>query len=160
MLRLIRNSTLQNDMINNKNQLVYYQTNEKKQVIINSYVCHYDGSVELISQELLRDIYFYAFSQKIAPVFNKALNNLMNIRNHLLLQLDLECGIITEKYFDKEEPKYLKEIECNSLDKLFEEIKILYRFTNLKLDSIEVSDLLNCSIEDAEKGIKHYINEA
>ena len=81
----------------------------------------------------------------------------MNIRNHLLLQLDLECGNISEEYFDKEEPKYLSEVEKIPLEKLKDEIKMLYGFTNLPFDSVDISEILNCSVDDAEKVINQYI---
>ena len=108
-----------------------------------------DGSV---SQEI------GTLMEKIAPVFTKSIRNLLNTRNHLLLQLDLECGNISEEYFDKEESKYLSEIEKIPLEKLKEEIKLLFGFTNLPLDSEDISEILNCPVDDAEKVIHQYIS--
>jgi hypothetical protein len=83
----------------------------------------------------------------------------MNIRNHLLLQLDFECGNISQEFFDKEESKYLSGIEKIPFEKLREQVKVLFGFTNLALDSGEISEILNCSVDDAEKALKYYINE-
>ena len=82
----------------------------------------------------------------------------MSIRNHLLLQLDLEYGNISEEYFDKEEPKYLTEVEDIPFEKLKKEIKVLFGFTNLPLDSEDISEILNCSVDDAEKALKNYLD--
>ena len=99
----------------------------------------------------------YTLKEMITPVFAKTIRNLLNIRNHLLLQMDLECGNVSEEYFDKEEPKYLSEVEKIPLEKLKEEIKVLFGFTDLPFDSVDISEILNCSIDDAEKAINQYI---
>lgn len=109
---------------------------------------------------VFRNFYFNSFKEKIAPVFAKSIKNLLNTRNHLLLQLELECGNISEEYFDKEEPKYLSEAEKIPLEKLREEIKLLFGFTNLPLDSEDISEILNCPVDDAEKVIRQYISGA
>jgi len=111
-----------------------------------------------IHQNVLESLYFNYFREKTAPVFTKAIRNLLNLRNLLSLQLDLECGNISEEYFDKEEPKYLSEVEKVPLEKLKEEIKVLFGFTNLPFDSEDISEILNCSVGDAEKMINQYIN--
>jgi hypothetical protein len=123
-------------------------------------VCQNDGTVVVIPQNVLGNLYFDFFREKIAPVFNKAIGNLLNIRNHLLLQLDLECGNISDECFDKEEPKYLTEIEKIPFEKLKEEIRILFCFTHLPLDSEDISEIINCSVDDAEKALTNYITEA
>jgi hypothetical protein len=112
--------------------------------------------MSVIPQNVPENFYFNSFREKVAPVVNKAVENLMNIRNHLLLQLDLECGNISEEYFDKEEPKYLSEMEQIPFEKLKEEVKVLFDFTSLPLDSEDISEILNCSIDDAEKALKYY----
>jgi len=121
-------------------------------------IFRHDGSVAVIPQNVLGNLYFNTFREKIAPVFTKTIRNLLNIRDHLLLQMDLECGNISEEYFDKEEPKYLSKIEEIPPEKLKEEIKILFGFTNLPLDSVDISEILNCSVDDAEKMLNQYIN--
>jgi hypothetical protein len=118
-----------------------------------------DGTVRIIPQNVLGNLYFNILKEKIAPVFTKTIMNLLKVRNHLLLQLDLECGNISEEYFDKEEPKYLSEAERIPIEKLNEEIKILLNFTNLPFDSGDISEILNCSIDDAEKVLKYYLDE-
>jgi hypothetical protein len=110
-----------------------------------------------IPQNVLGNLYFNSFKKKIAPVINKAVRNLLNIRNRLLLQLDLECGNISEEYFEKEEPKSLTEIENVSFEKLKEEIGIILDFVRLPLDAEDLSEILNCSIDDAEKALKYYM---
>jgi hypothetical protein len=117
-----------------------------------------DGVEVMISQNVVDNFYFTVFRNRVAPVFNKALRNLLNIRNHLLLQLDLECGNITEEYFDKEEPKYLSDVETLPLETLKQQVKVLFGFTNLVLDSEYISEILNCPVDDAEKALKHYIS--
>jgi hypothetical protein len=120
-------------------------------------ICRSDGAVVVIPQNILGNFFFNSFKEKVAPVFNKAFGNLLNIRNHILLQLDLECGNISEEYFDKEESKYLTEIEKPSFENLKEEVKILFDFTKLPLDSEDISEILNCPVDDAEKALKNYM---
>ena len=117
-------------------------------------ICRSDGAVAAIPHNVLGNLYFSSFKEKVAPVFTKSISNLLNIRNHLLLQLDLECGNISEEYFDKEEPKYLSEVKKIPFDKLKEEIKLLFNFTNLSFDSSDISEILNCPVDDVEKVIK------
>jgi len=117
-----------------------------------------DGSTVQVPQNIHEDFYFTAFRKQVVPVFNKALKNLLNIRNHLLLQLDLECGNITEEYFDKEEPKYLSDVETLPLETLKQQIRVLFGFTDLALDAGDISEILNCSVDDAEKALKYYIS--
>jgi hypothetical protein len=121
-------------------------------------ICRSDGAVMVIPQNVLGNLYSNSFKKEVAPVFHKAVSNLMNIRNHLLLQLDLEYGNISEEYFDKEEPKYLAEIKSIPFEKLKKEIKVLFGFTNLPLDSEDISEILNCSVDDAEKALKNYLH--
>ena len=117
-------------------------------------------SKEPLSDYSLEKTYFNYFKEKIAPVFTKTIRNLLNTRNHLLLQLELECGNISEEYFDKEEPKYLSEIEKIPLEELEKEIKLLFGLTNLPFDAADISEILNCPVDDAEKVINQYINGA
>ena len=117
-------------------------------------ICRSDGAVAVIPHNVLGNFYFNTFKEMIAPVFTKSIKNLLNIRNHLLLQLDLECGNISEEYFDKEEPKYLSEVKKVPFDKLKEEIKLLFNFTNLSFDSSDISEILNCPVDDIEKVLK------
>ena len=119
----------------------------------------YDDAEAIFSRNDLENRFFDYIREEIAPVFTKTIRNLLNTRNHLLLQLDLECGNISEEYFDREEPKYLSEIEEIPLEKLKEEIKLLCSFTNLSFDSDDISEILNCSIDDVEKVIKNYPDE-
>jgi len=120
----------------------------------------HNGVVAVIPQDVLGNLYYNTFREKVAPVFTKSIKNLLNLRNHLSLQLDLECGNISEEDFDKEEPKYLTEIETIPPAKLQEEVKVLFGFTHYPFDSEDISEILNCSIDDAEKMINQYINGA
>lgn len=120
-------------------------------------VCRSDGVAMVIPQNILGNFYFDSFRNLFTPVFSKTVRNLLNIRNHLLLQLDLECGNISEEYFDKEESKYLTEIENIPFEKLQEEIKMLFAFSNLPLDSEDISEMLNCSVDDAENALRNYL---
>jgi len=118
-----------------------------------------DGAAAVISQNVFENLHFSYFKEKVAPVFTKSIRNLLRIRSHLLLQLDFECGNISEEYFDKEEPKYLSEIEKIPFEKLKEEVKVLFSFTNLPFDSGDISEILNCSVDDAEKALRYYLDE-
>jgi len=148
----------------NKSVLNSFSQDETKHTILinsqeNSYlsftiVCRNDGFGVVIPQNVLGNFYFNSFRNAVFPTFNKMLKNMMNIRNHLLLQLDLECGNISEEYFDEEETKYLTDTENIPFEKLKKEIEILFSFTDLPLDSEEISEILNCSIDDAEKALK------
>ena len=110
-------------------------------------ICRSDGAVATIPHDVLGNLYLNAFKEKTALVFTKSIKNLLNTRNHLLLQLDLECGNISEEYFDKEEPKYLSEVEKIPPEKLKEEVNLLLRFTDLPFDSEDISEILNCPID-------------
>jgi len=122
-------------------------------------ICRSDGVVASIPQNVLGNLYFNAFRERFSPIFTKTIRNLLKVRNHLLLQLDLECGNISEEYFDKEEPKYLSEVENIPLEKLKEEIKVLFGFTSLPFDAEDISEILNCSVDDAEKVLKYFLDE-
>jgi hypothetical protein len=89
----------------------------------------------------------------IREIVIKALTNLLNIRGHLLLQLNLACGNITETYFDEQESKYLTKIEKKTPKELKKEIETLRKFTSLKLDNLDILDILNCSINDLENAL-------
>jgi hypothetical protein len=148
-----------NNLFNLEEPLYFPITGRESSFSSFSIICRNDGAVAVVPQNILGNLYFNTFREKITPVFKKAIENLLTIRNHLLLQLDLECGNISEEYFDKEEPKYLTETEKISFEKLREEMKVLFGFTNLPLDSEDISEILNCPINDAEKVLKHYLGE-
>lgn len=93
---------------------------------------------------------------EIIPVFNKAVMNLLKVRDHLLLQLNLEYGNISEKDFEREESAYLRETEKIPLEKLQEEVRILLA-AGSQLDALDISEILNCPIDDAEQAIDHYV---
>jgi hypothetical protein len=118
-----------------------------------------DGTAMVIPQRAFGNLYLDHFTKKVAPVFNKAVRNLMNIRDYLLLQLDLEYGNISEEYFDKEEKKYLSEAENIPDDELSKEVNLLFGLLNLPLDAEDISEILNCPIDNAEKALKNYICE-
>lgn len=118
-----------------------------------------DGSSNALSANDLENLYFNMFIEKVAPLFNKAIKNLLNARNYLALQLDFECGNISEEYFDKEESKYLTEAKSIPINQLYNEAKLLLGFSNIALDSLEISEILGCSVDDAEKILKHLASE-
>ena len=159
MLNFTLNKNFQNEIVNTARQPIFYQTVGGKQTITSVCICYGDGSEMPVSQNDLKDFYLYTIKKDIAPVFNKVVKNLINIRNHLLLQLDLECGNITEEYFDKEESNYLMETENIPFEQLKKEINILLSMTNIPIDSEEISEILNCSINDAEKIIYYIIKK-
>jgi hypothetical protein len=119
-----------------------------------SIICRSDGRTMVIPQNTMGNAYFNYFSEQISPFFKKAVGNLLNMRKHLALQLDLEYGNITEEYFLEEEKNCLPEVEKIPFENLKKEVGLLYKFTNLPLDSEEISGILNCSIDDAEKAIR------
>jgi hypothetical protein len=147
------------NMFNLEEPLYFPITGTENSFSSFSIICRNDGAVAVVPQNVLGNLYFNTFREKITPVFKKAVENLLNIRNHLLLQLDFECGNISEEYFDKEESKYLTETEKISFEKLKEETQMLFGFTNLPLDSEDISEILNCPINDAEKVLKNYLGE-
>jgi hypothetical protein len=112
-----------------------------------------------ISPQNFSTLYYSSFKGTVAPVFNKAITNLLNIRDHLALQLDLECGNISEDYFDKEERKYLSETNKIPFDKLNKEVRLLYELSNVPLDAEDISEILNCSFDDAEIAVRNYIGK-
>ncbi|MDR1787998.1 MAG: hypothetical protein LBR16_06075 [Treponema sp.] len=118
-----------------------------------------DGAAMVIPQKHVENCLFNHFDGVIAPVFTQAIGNLLKIRDHLRLQLDLECGNISEEYFDKTESLYLTEAKKTSLDRLKEEVRILLGFTHLPLDAEDIAEMLNCSMHDAEAVLKNYISE-
>jgi hypothetical protein len=113
-----------------------------------------DNTIIIVQQDTIENFY----RKSLTPIFNKAIRNLLNTRKHLALQLELECGNISEEFFLEEEDKYLLETEKIPFDELKKEIDLLFRFSDMALDAEEVSNILNCPIEDAEKAInKLYI---
>jgi len=158
MLNYSINFNLQNEIVNFVKQPICYHTVDGKQTITSVCICYGDGSAMLVSQNDLKDFYLHTIKKEIAPVFNKVIKNLTNIKNHLLLQLDLACENITEEYFDKEESNYLMEAENIPFEQLRKEINTLLSMTNIPLDSEEISEVLNCSINDAERIIYYIIN--
>jgi hypothetical protein len=50
-------------------------------------------------------------------------------------------------------------MEKISLEKLKEEINLLYSFVGYPFESMDFSDILNCSVDDTEIVISQYINE-
>jgi hypothetical protein len=98
------------------------------------------------------------YHNPLIPVFKKAIKNFLNTRKHLALQLDFECKNISEEYFLEEQDKCLFESEKIPFDELKEEVDLLFRYSDIALDAEEVSNILNCPIDDAEKAInKLYI---
>jgi hypothetical protein len=116
------------------------------------------GYIYNISRDVCKEIYLNTSNETATTLLKKAIRNLLNIRNHLALQLDLECGNISEDYFEKEENKYLTEVEQIPLPDLYEEVSMLLRLSNMPLDAEEVSGILNCSIDGAEAAIKNFIS--
>jgi hypothetical protein len=103
--------------------------------------------------------YFSLVKDTIAPVFNKVITNLLKKKDFLALQLNHEFGNIDEKDYLDEEAKYLSEPQKLSIEKLKNEIEILYHFSNKILDSEELSEALDCSIDDAENALRLMLPE-
>jgi len=120
----------------------------------SEFICRSDGLTAVFPQNSLGNAYFFYFAKQVSPLFKKAITNLSNIRKHLALQLDLECGNISEEYFAEEEKTCLLETEKIPFDELKKEVDLLYLLSNMPLDSEEVSGILNCSIGDAERAIR------
>jgi hypothetical protein len=67
---------------------------------------------------------------------------------------------ITEETFSREEAKYLQEAEQIPQAQLQTEIRLLLELSCLPLDAEEISGILNCSVDDAEMGLKHVLQDA
>jgi hypothetical protein len=97
--------------------------------------------------------------QMIRRLFRKSIENLLKIQNRLALQLDFETGNITEETLTREEAKYLQEAEQIPQAQLQAEIRLLLELSCLPLDAEEISGILNCSVDDAEMGLKHVLQK-
>ena len=122
-----------------------------------SVICRSDGATGVIPQDVLNNLYFRYYTELVSPLFQRAIKNLLNTRKHLALQLDLEFGNISEEYFNSEEKTCLFEAEKIPFDKLREEVNLLFKLSKMALDSEEVSGILNCPVDDAEKAIRNLL---
>ncbi len=97
--------------------------------------------------------------EKIGPLFQRVISNLIKSRDYLGLQLNFEFGNIGEKEFDQLELDFITEPEKIDSGELKTEIEILVRLTNRVFNSEEISTMFNCSIETAEEAMNLLLGE-
>jgi len=103
--------------------------------------------------------YFEMVREKIGPLFQRVISNLIKSRDYLGLQLNFEFGNIGEKEFDQLELDFITEPEKIDSGELKTEIEILVRLTNRVFNSEEISTMFNCSIETAEEAMNLLLGE-
>lgn len=109
-----------------------------------------DGKYHMIKEELeYNEISF----------IGSIISNLLNSRDYLGLELNLECGNITEREFEELEANFLREVIVLSLDDLKKKIDILVKLTGRVYDAEEISTMFNTSIEIAEHALTLYLKD-
>jgi hypothetical protein len=131
-----------------------YVISGKVETSINWIAFKRDGDFALIRQNELDNFYLGFFKQKLTPVFNQVITNLKKQKEHLALQLNFEFGNMTEAEFNKQEEKYLSEPKRISIQELKQNINILYTFSNVDMDSEEISEAFDCQIDTAEEALQ------
>jgi hypothetical protein len=126
---------------------------------INLIVFSEDGSATVIQQHDLRNAYISFARERITPVFNKVITNLKKQNEHLALQLNFEFGNISEEEFVEQEEKYLSEPEETPIQKLKQDIGVLFAFSDVFMDAEEISEAFNCRLNAAEDALQMFLLE-
>jgi hypothetical protein len=136
-------------------QSIYsYAAIGKVETSVNWFAFKRDGNYTLIREYELRNAYSKFFQQELTPVFNKVITNLKNQKEHLALQLNFQFGNISEEEYNKQEEKYLVEAEEVSTQELKRAVNILFSFSNVAMDSEEISEAFNCRLDTAEEALQ------
>jgi hypothetical protein len=142
------------------NQSMYsYAAPGKVETSVNWIAFKKDGDFTLIREYELNNAYFNMFQRKLAPVFNKVITNLKKQKEHLALQLNFEFGNMPEEEYNKQEEKYLVDVEDVSTQELKQAIDILFSFSNVAMDSEEISEAFNCRLDTAEEALQKFLFE-
>jgi hypothetical protein len=131
-----------------------FATPKRIDTSINWLIAKKGGDFTIIRENDLNNMYLTIFKERLTPVFNKVINNLKKQKEHLALQLNFEFGNISEKEYDKQEEEYLCEPEEVPVQKLKQDINILFTFSGIVMDSEELSEAFNCQIGTAEKALQ------
>jgi hypothetical protein len=113
-----------------------------------------DGNFTLIREHDLNSAYFSLFRKELTPVFNSVITNLKKQKEHLALQLNFEFGNIPEEEYASQEEKYLVEAKDISVQELKRYIDILFTFSDVVMDSEEISEAFNCPLDTAEEALR------
>jgi hypothetical protein len=142
------------------NQSMYsYAAPGKVETSVNWIAFKKDGNFTLIREHELNNAYFDIFQRTLVPVFNKVITNLKKRKEHLALQLSFEFGNMSEEEYNKQEEKYLADAEDVSIQELKQAIDILFSFSNVAMDSEELSEAFNCRIDTAEEALQRLLFE-
>lgn len=98
--------------------------------------------------------YFNAVKDKLSPILNKIVTNLIKSRDFLGLQLDLEFENISSEQYEQMEMDSLTELVEIDPNLLKNDIDILIKLTNRPYNSEEISTMFNCNLDAAEKAIE------
>jgi GTP-sensing pleiotropic transcriptional regulator CodY len=112
-----------------------------------------DDLKEILSYHETSNIFFDDLCKKISPILNKSITFLLRNREFLGYQLDYKSGNITEEEFNSIVDDYLKPPEKIDLIELKKQILLLMKITNKTFTSDELSVMLNCDIDEAEKAL-------
>jgi hypothetical protein len=143
-------------LINNQS-IFSYAAPGKVETSVNWIAFKRDGNFTLIREQELNNAYFNLFQRKLTPVFNKVITNLKKQKEHLALQLNCEFGNISEEEYNKQEEEYLVEAEDVSTQELKQAIDILFSFSNVAMDSEEISEAFNCRLDTAEEALQTFL---
>lgn len=103
--------------------------------------------------------YFELVRSRISPMLNTVLTNLINSRDLLGGQLNLEFGNISQDEYDELEKDLLLEpIELNS-EQLKSDVIMLMKLSRRVYNAEEVSTMFNCQIMNAESAISSILLE-
>lgn len=97
--------------------------------------------------------YFELVKDRISPLLQTVISNLIRSRDYLGLQLNLEFGNIDDKEYEQLELDFLVEqIEIDP-EKLKYNVEMLVKLSNRVYNSEEIATMFNCSIDVAEKSL-------
>lgn len=97
--------------------------------------------------------YFEMIKDKLSPLLNTVISNLLRSRDYLGLQLNLEFGNISNDQYEQLELDFLKEPVQIEATTLKNDLDILMRLSNKVFNAEEISTMFNCPLETAENAI-------
>lgn len=97
--------------------------------------------------------YFELAKDRIGPLLQTVISNLIRSRDYLGLQLNLEFGNIDQKEYEQVELDFLveqieidpEELKCN--------VEMLMKLSNRVYNSEEIATMFNCPVDAAEKSL-------
>lgn len=119
------------------------------------YAVSVSNGVEVITLTIegINKLYYDRIQERLSPMLNKVISNLIKSREFLGLQLNLEFGNINQNEYEQLETEFLTEPIDIPIYELSEDVHALMQLTNRVFNAEEISTMFNCPIESAEKAI-------